>query len=194
MADRPEDHPAGGAGFEPITFRLVTEADFPLLARWLSRAHVARWWNHDFSAEGVARDFGPAARGEEPSEDFLALLDGVPFGLIQRSRFDDYPDYRAEVAAHIEVPPGTVTIDYLIGEGGMIGRGVGTRMVLALVERTWIDHPDAPAIIVPVAAGNIGSWRALEKAGLVRIASADLVPDNPIDPPLHHLHRIDRPI
>ena len=68
-----------------ITFRRLTEADFPLLQGWLAQPYVARWWNHDSSAEGVARDFGPVARGEEPSEDLLALLDGEPIGLVQRS-------------------------------------------------------------------------------------------------------------
>lgn len=194
MGDRPMDRPASVDGGQVISFRQVTAADFPLLGRWLARDQVARWWNHDYSAEGVARDFGPAARGEEPAEDFLALVDGVPFGLAQRSRFDDYPDYRAEVAEHVEVPPGTVTIDYLIGEDEAVGRGLGTRMIKALVDRTWTDHPDAPVIIVPVVAGNIASWRALEKAGLTRIASGDLEPDNPIDPPLHHLYRIQRPL
>jgi aminoglycoside 6'-N-acetyltransferase len=193
MADRPQDRPVIADGRDLISFRPVTEADFPLLGRWLSQGYVARWWNHDFSAEGVARDFGPVARGEEPAEDFLALLDGVPFGLVQRSGFDDYPEYRTELAPHVEVPPGAVSIDYLIGEGGRVGHGLGTRMIMAMVERTWTDRPDAPVIIVPVVAGNTASWRALEKAGLTRIASGDLEPDNPIDPPLHHVYRVDRP-
>ncbi|WP_220039852.1 GNAT family N-acetyltransferase [Nonomuraea aridisoli] len=69
-----------------ITWRRARETDFPLLRTWLEQPHVARWWNHETSAEAVARDFGPAARGEEPSEDFLALLDGEPLGLVQRPR------------------------------------------------------------------------------------------------------------
>ncbi len=180
-------------GDDSISFRPVVEADFPLLARWLSQDYVSRWWNHDFSAEGVARDFGPVARGEEPAEDWLVLLDHVPVGLMQRSRYDDYPEYRTELAPYVDVPPGAVSIDYLIGEADRVGRGLGTRMIMALIERTWKDHPDAPVIIVPVVAGNTASWRALEKAGLVRIASGDLEPDNPIDSPLHHIYRVDRP-
>lgn len=193
MGERTMDRQGMADGTEAIGFRPVTEADFPLLGRWLARDEVVRWWNHDVSPEAVARDFGPTARGEEPGEAFLALLDGVPFGLAQRSRFDDYPDYRAEVAEHVAVPPGAVTIDYLIGEDAALGRGLGTKMIKALVERTWTDHPGAPMIIVPVAAGNIASWRALEKAGLTRIGTGDLEPDNPIDPPLHYLYGIRRP-
>lgn len=176
-----------------IAFRPLSTADFPLLGRWLAQPYVTRWWHHDPTPAGVERDFGPGVRGEEPGEDLIALLGDRPFGLVQRSRLDDYPDYRAELAAHVEVPPGTVTIDYLIGEPELTGRGLGPKLIKALVERTWTDHPDAPAIIVPVVAGNRPSWRALERAGLARIGSGDLEPDNPADPPLHHLYRIDRP-
>jgi aminoglycoside 6'-N-acetyltransferase len=44
-----------------------------------------------------------------------------------------------------------------------------------------------------VVAANTASWRALEKAGFRRVASGDLPPDNPVDDPLHHVLRIDRP-
>jgi aminoglycoside 6'-N-acetyltransferase len=39
-----------------------------------------------------------------------------------------------------------------------------------------------------VAAGNVASRRALERAGFVRVAAGPLTPDNPIDPPDHVVH------
>jgi len=33
----------------------------------------------------------------------------------------------------------------------------------------------------------------LEKVGFRRIGEAQLEPDNPIDPPLHYVYRLDRP-
>lgn len=176
-----------------ITWRRLTEADFALLRGWLAQPHVARWWNHETSVEAVARDFGAAARGEEPSEDLLVHLDGVPVGLVQRCRIDDYPEYYDELAPVVEVPAGTVSIDYLIGEPDRVGRGLGTRVIRAVVAATWTDHPDAPAVIVPVHADNPASWRALEKAGFRRIAEADMKPDNPVDDRRHVVYRVDRP-
>ncbi|MEU6762664.1 GNAT family N-acetyltransferase [Streptomyces sp. NPDC046853] len=176
-----------------ISWRRLTEADFPLLRRWLEQPHVARWWNHETSPEAVARDFGRAARGEEPSEDLLVLLDGEPFGLVQRSRFADYPEYGDELADQAEIPRGAVTIDYLIGDPLRVGRGLGTRMIRAIVRATWADYPEATAILVPVHVGNPASWRALEKAGLRRVAEVSLEPDNPLDDRAHYLLRIDRP-
>jgi aminoglycoside 6'-N-acetyltransferase len=175
-----------------LRWRPLAADDLPLLARWLAEPGVARWWNHDSSADGVARDFGPSVRGEEPGEDLVVHLDGRPVGLVQRSVISDYPEDLAELAGLVEVPDGAVELDYLIGDPALRGRGLGTRMIAALVEDTWRTHPQAPAVIVPVVAANVASWRAVEKAGLRRVAEAEMAPDNPVDGPLHYVYRVDR--
>jgi len=176
-----------------ITWRRVTERDFPLLRRWLEQQYVARWWNHDSSIEAVRHDFGPAARGEEPSEDFLAVLGQRPVGLVQRCCLADYPEYRDELTPVVDVPPGAMTIDYLIGEPDEVGHGLGPRLIASMITRIWSDCPEATCVIVPVVAANRASWRALEKAGLQRVGQGPIEPDNPIDDPLHYVYRIDRP-
>ena len=186
MPPPPPDAPA-------ITWRQLDEGDFPLLRGWLAQPHVARWWNHETSPEAVARDFGPAARGEEPSHDLLMLLDGEQFGLVQRCRLADYPEYLEELADQYDVPKGAVSLDYLIGDPRRAGRGLGTRMLQAVVQATWTDHPDATAVLVPVHTANVASWRALEKAGMHRVDTIALEPDNPVDDRTHYLYRIDRP-
>lgn len=174
-------------------FRRLTRAEFPLLAGWLAAPHVARWWNHEYSPEAVERDFGAAVDGAEPSEDLLVLRDGEPIGLLQRSRLGDYPDELASYAALVDVPAEAVQIDYLIGDVGLTGRGIGTEMIRCAVADVWAVYPQAPAVVVAVVAANRASWRALERAGLRRVAEGDLPPDNPIDPPRHYFYRIDRP-
>ncbi|WP_199702423.1 GNAT family N-acetyltransferase [Jiangella rhizosphaerae] len=177
-----------------FTFRPLTRADFALLRRWLEQPHVARWWNHETTPEALDRDFGGTADGTSPGEDLLALLDGVPVGLVQRSRLADFAEYRDEFAALTDVPDGAVTIDYLVGDPGRVGRGLGTAMIGAVVADTWRAHPDAPAIVVAVVAANTASWRALEKAGFRRVAEGAMEPDNPVDDPLHYVYRRDRPV
>ncbi len=180
-----------------ITLRPVTEEDFGLLARWLAEPHVHRWWYHDLGEEAVARDFGAVLRGEEPAEDLLALVDGQPVGLVQRCRWEDWPDELEELvtgsAGRIDVPPGALTVDYLIGPPEAIGRGLGPRVIAAACEEAWRTYPEATAVIVPVATGNRRSWRALEKAGFRRVGEADLEPDNPVDDRRHVVYRLDRP-
>jgi aminoglycoside 6'-N-acetyltransferase len=176
-----------------VTFRRVERADFPLLASWLASPPVARWWHHEWTADAVERDFGPTVDGLEPGEDWLALLDGVPVGLVQRSLVAAYAENLADFARLTTVPAGAVTLDYLLGDPVTHGRGLGTAMIAAMVERTWRDLPTAPAILVSVVAANHASWRALEKAGFRRVAEGDLTPDNPVDDPLHYVLRVDRP-
>ncbi|OHV35330.1 MULTISPECIES: GNAT family N-acetyltransferase [Pseudofrankia] len=176
-----------------ITWRRLDESDFALLRGWLERPHVARWWNHETTAAAVQRDFGPAARGEEPSEDFLALLDERPIGLMQRCRIADYPEDHDQLAPIVDVPAGAIGIDYLIGEPDQIGRGLGPDMITSMILRIWSDFPEATCVMVSVVAANRASWRALEKAGLRRVGQGAIAPDNPIDDPLHYVYRIDRP-
>jgi aminoglycoside 6'-N-acetyltransferase len=66
-------------------------------------------------------------------------------------------------------------------------------LIAAAVENTWTDYLSAPAVLVAVVAANIASWRALQKAGLRRIAEGPVSPDNPMDDPLHYVYRVDRP-
>ncbi len=175
---------------DSVVLRPVTRDDFELLATWLAAPHVWRWWHQEFSPEALERDFGPGLRGEEPGENLIAEIDGRPVAHLQRSLWSDYPDELAEISPWVDVPEGAATIDYLVGEG--VGLGIGPQVLTALVADTWERHVDCPAIIVPIAAGNRPSWRALEKVGFTRIGTAQLKPDNPIDPPDHVVMALER--
>ena len=91
------------------------------------------------------------------------------------------------------LPVGAVSIDYLIGAPGDVGRGLGPSMIAAFTARTWADLPEATCVVVPVVAANRASWRALEKAGFALVADGELEPDNPIHDHLHRVLRLDRP-
>lgn len=175
-----------------ITFRRATRADFPMMARWLAEPHVARWWNHECTAEAVERDFGASADGTEPSEDHIVRLDRRPIGLIQYSRYADYPEYLDKLSGVVDVPVQAVSIDYLIGDPTLIGRGIGMAMITAFVDHIWNVNADTSCVIVPVCSANVASWRALRSAGFRLIAQGPLEPDNPIDDPSHEILRIDR--
>jgi aminoglycoside 6'-N-acetyltransferase len=176
-----------------IAFRPLARADFPRLRAWLEEPLVARWWNHETSDAALERDFGPSLDGGDPAEFFVAIAGGVPFGLIQRYPIAAYAEYAEELAPLVELAPGALSIDYLIGVPGHRGRGVGAAMIAAFAAECWTAYPGATEIVVPVAAGNAASWRALERAGFRRVAEGDLEPDNPIDPPDHVVYALGRP-
>jgi aminoglycoside 6'-N-acetyltransferase len=176
-----------------LWWRPLQRDDLTLLAGWLAEPGTARWWQHDASAAGVERDFGPSVRGEEPGEDLVVFLDDRPLGLLQRSVIADYPEEVEEFGTLVEVPHRAVELDYLIGDPALRRRGLGSRLIAAAVQDTWSAFPDTAAVLVAVVAANVASWRALEKAGLRRVAEGPMVPENPADDSLHYVYRIDRP-
>ncbi len=176
-----------------LSFRPLIADDLPRLAEWLREPRVARWWNHESTPKAVERDFGPGVRGEEPGENLVVSLDDRPIGLLQRSVIADYPDEVRAFGALVDVPEGAAELDYLIADAALRGLGIGPRMIAAALEDTWRNRPAVPVVLVSVTAANRASWRALEKAGLRRVAEGPMEPDNPIDDPLHYIYRIDRP-
>ena len=176
-----------------VAFRPLQREDFPLLGAWLAEPLVARWWNHDHRPQAIERDFGPCVDGADPTEIFIASAEDSAFGLIQRYRIDDNPEWRQELSTVWPVPPGALSMDYLIGEAAFRGRGLGALMIATAVNQAWDRYPDAGDVVVPVAAGNRASWRALERVGFRRVAGGELTPDNPVDPRDHLVYRLRRP-
>jgi aminoglycoside 6'-N-acetyltransferase len=174
-------------------FRPITRDDYPLLARWLAAPHVEQWWNLRSDPDSIEDDFGDVIDGEEPAQDSIAVLDGEPIGLVQYCRFVDYPEYMEEMAAVSPVGHGAVTIDYFIGDLDRVGRGVGTAMIIAFVQRVWATDPYATHIVVAVNSDNVGSWKALLNAGFRLVARGEMEPDAPGHDRMHEVLRLDRP-
>lgn len=152
---------------------------------------MARWWNHETSAEAIERGFGRSVDGHDATKVFVAVI--RPCGLMQRYPIDAYPEYLEELSAVCAVPVGALSVDYLIGETDARGRGPGTAMIAMFVEQSWPLCPHADDVIVPVSAANRASWRALERAGFRRIAEGHLKADNPCDSRDHYIYRAQRP-
>lgn len=171
-----------------LEFTPIGRGDFPLLSRWLSTPHVARWWADDASLAAIECDYGGCVDGTEPCEVFIAHCEAAAVGLIQRYRFGAYPEYISELAHIARVSSECTSIDYLVGPAPALAKGIGTAMIAAFVARTWTDDQSTPAIVVPVHVDNRASWRALEQAGFIRIADGELQPDNPIDSRWHYIY------
>ncbi|HEX2540120.1 MAG TPA: GNAT family N-acetyltransferase [Caldimonas sp.] len=176
-----------------LAFRNLDRRDFPFLRSWLREPHVERWWNHEVSDAALERDFGAVVDGRDPADVFIVSAGARPIGLLQRYRFADNPEYLDELAPVLAVPPEALGIDYFVGDPAALRQGLGTDMIRIAVARIWIDHPTAPAVVVPVNEANVASWRVLERAGFERVARGPLRPDNPIDRNAHFIYRIEPP-
>jgi RimJ/RimL family protein N-acetyltransferase len=104
---------------------------------------------------------------------YIALADGQPIGFIQSyvpfgAGDGWWPD---------ETDPGARGIDQFLAHEADLGRGLGTAMVRAFVERLFAD-PAVTKVQVDPAPENARAIRAYEKAGFARVGVVD-TPDGP---------------
>jgi RimJ/RimL family protein N-acetyltransferase len=161
----------------PVTLRPLQLADLGRVDQLLREPQVARWWTSDTTAERELERF--RRRLVEPAETatrmYAVELGGTLVGWCQWYRWQDYPSEAAAVGAG----RGEVGADYAVGDPGAIARGVGTRMVAALVSEIWRHEPQAGLLVAPQAA-NTASRRVLEKNGflLVEVRPVSTEPHN----------------
>jgi len=171
-----------------VSFRPLTRADFPLLSMWIAAPHVAPWWREDASPDAVERAYGPAVDGADPTEMFVAVVEGRDVGYAQRYLLDDYPDWSAALGV-----TDAAGIDYLIGEADAIGTGAGSAMVDAFSAATLERYPGIDCVAVAVQQANRRSWRALERAGFERVFAGTLASPDPSDDGPAYLYVRRRP-
>ena len=160
------------AGAVRVTFRRLAEADLPTMHRWLNEPGVVRWWEgDDVSWPAVVHDYGPPSA--DATEHWIASVDGADIGWIQCYPCADELE-EAEPWWALGVDRTAAGIDYLVGEPGDRGRGVGSAMIDAFVSDVVFGrHPDwSQAAAAPYEA-NTASWRALERAGFHYVGTID---------------------
>ncbi len=139
----------------PITLRPLQSSDLALLAHWLSRPHVQRWWREPADIETVEARYGPMIGGSDPTDGFIVLNDGQPIGFAQRYLLEDNPDWQSTVSVGVG-PVCAAGIDYLIGIQSATGRGLGPRVIEALVADCWRTYPEIRGGCRGCAAGESG--------------------------------------
>jgi aminoglycoside 6'-N-acetyltransferase len=169
-------------------FRRLQTVDLPLVARWQSRPHVARWWREPADIGSVTSRYSPSIDGRDPTEVFIVEFDNEAVGLIQRYLLADNPEWA--VAIGIQNGAG---IDYFLGEQSLVGKGLGTRTIARFAEDTFVRYPAVPLIVAAPQQDNMASWRALEKAGFQRIAAKELESDDPSDAGPAYIYALGRP-
>lgn len=157
-----------------MEFRPLTDADLPLMHRWLNEPGVVEWWEgEDVSWDAVCAEYGEA--NPEPVEHWLALEDEgrAPVGWIQCYPVADHlADEEVRQWLALGVPETAAGIDYLIGDPAARGRGLGSRMIDAFVEQiVFARHPGWDPVCASPYEANVGSWRALANAGFAHVGT-----------------------
>ncbi len=160
-----------------LRLRDLQAEDLPLVATWLATPHVARWFLAGSSLEAELDALHQKSDGAPTVHVLMVLDDEVPLGWCQWYLCSVDPGWAADVGA----APGDAGIDYAIGDPARTGRGVGTALVAALVERVRAEHP-ACAVTADPDARNTASRRVLEKNGFALVAVSSLASEPTDDP------------
>lgn len=151
-------------GLVQVTFRRLSDADLPMLHRWLNEPGVVQWWEgDDVSWDAVVRDYGSSSTSS--TEHWVASADGTDIGWVQCYPAADEPDETAPWFA-LGIDPTAAGIDYLIGEPARRGTGLGATMIRAFViDVVFGLHPQWSQACAGPYVENVASCRALQKAG-----------------------------
>ena len=131
------------------------DRDAGLLAGWLKRTHVARWWGDPDTQIKAVLEL-PVGGG-----DALIVADGVAVGNI---RWQRPSRSELEAAGLTEIPDGTMDIDIAIGEEDYTGLGIGSRALRLLINELVTDS-SIPLIMLCTSVDNAMAIRAYEKVG-----------------------------
>ncbi|MEA2661430.1 MAG: aminoglycoside 6-N-acetyltransferase [Chloroflexota bacterium] len=169
-------------------FPALTEADLPLVRRWLLEPHVSRWWAdppRETYPDDELETYRSRVRGDaDPTLLFLVRRRGRPLGFIQCYRIADDPEYAAALA--LDAP--AAGIDVFIGDPAETGKGHGPALIRAFLRDVVFRIYDVDECVIGPSVKNANAIRAYEKAGF-RFFKDAAVPDEP-DP--EHLMRIRR--
>lgn len=159
-----------------VTLRLMNGSDLPTLHDWLNRPHIVEWWGGEAarpSLDEVMADYRPSVLAEAAVTPYIAMLDQEPIGFAQSYiALGSGDGWWAE-----ETDPGVRGIDQSLANAADLNKGLGTRLVIALVELLFSD-PAVTKIQTDPAPNNHRAIRCYEKAGFVQ-EKVITTPDGP---------------
>ena len=138
----------------PYRFRLIVDADLPVMEQWLKAPEVARWWGDPAEQLVLLREDldNPLMR------QWIVEYGERPFAYVQAYEAHAWPQ------VHLQSLPGrTQVIDAFIGEPDRLGRGHGSAF-LRLLASSFIRE-GAPLVAIDPDAGNLRARRAFARAG-----------------------------
>jgi RimJ/RimL family protein N-acetyltransferase len=130
-------------------------SDAELLAAWLRKPHISRWWG------GPESQLAAVLERPVGGDDALIAFDGAPVGYV---RWQLTPRSELEEADIVEVPDGAIDIDIAIGDEAFVGRGIGPAALTQAVAKI-LETSRPPMIIMGTAIANVSALRAFAKAG-----------------------------
>jgi aminoglycoside 6'-N-acetyltransferase len=143
-----------------------TPTDYVLMAKWLSDPAVLEFYegrDNPFDLKRVKAKFGPRAMGKDRVVPCIVEMNEVALGYIQFYPLDD--SQKGEYG--LDLHERAFGVDMFIGESSQWGRGIGPRVLRALI-RYLSRSEGAVVVTLDPHISNGRAIRAYEKAGFTR--------------------------
>jgi|TARA_Y100000588_G_C14254116_1_gene924714 aminoglycoside 6'-N-acetyltransferase len=154
-----------------ISFRSLSEQDFPLLLKWLETPHVKTWWDSDvvWTMDKITQKYGSYVNqykiesGKRKSIfAFIIVLDEQPIGYMQYYDARDFLLLPANKAFDLQK---IAAIDFYLGEESVLGQGIGSAALMQFVQHTVFQQFDT-ALVTPDIK-NHSAIACYQKAGFI---------------------------
>ena len=145
-----------------IEFRPLGAADLPLLGVWMAQPHWRDWWGDPAEELAMVRDM---VEGRDTTRPFVFHEDGLDLGYIQVWYVADQrvEPWLTQAPWLTELPDDAVGVDLSIADPARLGRGLGTRALVAFV--AMLRDAGHQTIVIDPDPANLRAVRAYERAG-----------------------------
>lgn len=154
-----------------ISFRSLSEQDFPFLLKWLETPHVKTWWDSEvvWTIDKITQKYSSYVNqykienGKKKSIfAFIILLDEQPIGYIQ---YYDARDFLPLPVSKTFDFKKSAAIDFYLGEKSILGQGVGSVALKQFVQNIVFQQFDT-ALVTPDIK-NHSAIACYQKAGFI---------------------------
>jgi len=143
--------------------------DYELMEKWRTDERVLEFYggrDYPYYIEKVQEKYLPLIKGEKI---FPCIFDyeNTPTGYLQYYALDDLLEIEKQ-AYCLEKTDGVYAVDLFIGEPNYWSQGIGTKVLLAVINYLFTQL-QATKIVIDPYVGNHRAIRCYEKCGFVKV-------------------------
>lgn len=147
-----------------IQFRPMEETDLPQIYIWANTDFVIQWYGKKpLTIEDVRNHYGATINGDDPTDSYIIMIDGVDIGYLQTYFYSDYP--HDEYYEALEADEGSAGVDLFIGHKDYIHKGHGSHIMKMFLREYVFTNPKAVKCIITPEPANSVAIRTYEKSG-----------------------------
>lgn len=161
-----------------INFKPLSQDHFYLIAHWLNKPHIRKWWSIGFdktiTIKSVEKKLTPRITGIEDIKCYIIEINEIPVGYIQvyDARKFEHEGTLETLSNYLNSIKKLASIDLYIGEPEYLSKGYGQK-IIKLFLHTYVK-PYYDACLVDPDSENVVATKCFKKVGFEQIAKLNL--------------------